>query len=129
MLSGEQFKNINKDDKLELLFCAIDDRRIPANKIEKYVRERIYINYENKKWQDVIDDIKTFEQTNKSTLFSILKIKAEFQEFCRKARLSIIKMMNDGDHTEGHEKLFFSISQNKCENLGFKSECCVYFKK
>ncbi|CAF3010269.1 unnamed protein product [Rotaria sp. Silwood2] len=96
MLSGEQFKNINKDDKLELLFCAIDDRRIPANKIEKYVRERIYINYENKKWQDVIDDIKTFEQTNKSTLFSILKIKAEFQEFCRKARLSIIKMMNDG---------------------------------
>ncbi|CAF2847915.1 unnamed protein product [Rotaria sp. Silwood2] len=96
MSSSEQFEEIEDDDRLQLLSDLINNPSTSDKKKAKCLHQRIIINYENKKWLNVVDDIKMFEEINNSGVFSVLKIKVRLYEHCRKARLSIMKMMDNG---------------------------------
>ncbi|CAF1444922.1 unnamed protein product [Rotaria sordida] len=117
MSSSEQFEEIEDDDKLQLLSYLINNPSTSDKKKAKCLHQRIIINYENKNWLNVVDDIKMFEEINNSGVFSVLKIKARLHEHCRKARLSIMKMMNNGNYCDEHEKLFYNISQKNIDDL------------
>ncbi|CAF5013301.1 unnamed protein product [Rotaria sp. Silwood1] len=98
-----QIEKVNNGDKLHFLSTMIDDPLVTDEKKAKYLSQYIPINYENKEWQ--------------SKHVALFFSKAELQEHCRKARLSILTMMNNGNHTDAHEKLLFDISQRKIDEL------------
>ncbi|CAF1458804.1 unnamed protein product, partial [Rotaria sordida] len=73
MSSSKQFEEIEDDDKLQLLSDLINNPSTSDKKKAKCLHQRIIINYENKKWLNVVDDIKMFEAIDNSGVLSVLK--------------------------------------------------------
>jgi len=121
MLSvDQQFKidvGSNDEEKIQYLTSVINDQSTSDVQRIKCRQLRVVINYEQKRWKKVLDDINVLEQTNDCGSLSVLKIKANIQECCRKARLSILEMINNGDNTDEHETLLLNIKQENIDEL------------
>ncbi|CAF2590515.1 unnamed protein product [Rotaria sp. Silwood2] len=92
MATSSKKKN---DPTIEALSALIEDPSTAENDKAKYIYKRIYINYEKKNWNTVIEGIKMYQQITKSKKLEILKIKSEIQEFCHKSRKTLMELNDD----------------------------------
>ncbi|CAM4785762.1 unnamed protein product [Rotaria magnacalcarata] len=116
--SGNVFKMLEIDDKtqIELLSKFIDDISLTDSQRQAYRQQRILMNYREKKYQDVLDDVNILEGTGDiSGLLFIIKLKSGIHEQCRLARLSLMKKINEADNPEEYETLFLNLRQDKVD--------------
>ncbi|CAF4839577.1 unnamed protein product [Rotaria socialis] len=116
--SGNVFKLLEIDGKTQiaLLTKFIDDISLTGCQRQAYRQQRILMNYREKKYQDVLDDVKILEGTGDiSGLLFIIKLKSGIHEQCRLARLPLMKKINEGDNTEEYETLFLNLRQDKVD--------------
>jgi len=119
--SDEQFKLVFKstgEEKAALLEKFIKDQSTSNEQKLKYREERVLINYEIKKWQEVLNDIAIIERTSVlCRTLSALKFKAIIQDQCRKVRLSIQQMINDNSSSDELDTLLLNVNQEKVDDF------------
>ncbi|UJR30767.1 hypothetical protein I4U23_018287 [Adineta vaga] len=106
-----------KEEKIQFLTNIINNQAANQDKKNKSLQLRVGINYELKRWQDVINDINTLQQTINTAELQVMKSKATIQECCRKERISIMDMVHNGEHTDEIELHFFNISQRSVDDF------------
>ncbi|CAF0803163.1 unnamed protein product [Rotaria sp. Silwood1] len=94
------------DQVIQGLSKLINDSSTDENEKIKYIHKRIYMNYEKKKWINVIEDVNLYQKMTKSKKLEKLKIKSEFQQFCHKSRMAFIEIADDSDIDDDERERF-----------------------
>ncbi|CAF1058000.1 unnamed protein product [Rotaria sordida] len=106
------------DPIIQGLSKLIDDPLTDENEKIKYIHKRIYMNYEKKKWINVIEDVNLYQKMTKSKKLEILKIKSEFQQFCHKSRMALIEIADDSDiDDDERERFFFTLCAKNADDF------------
>ncbi|CAF2072400.1 unnamed protein product [Rotaria magnacalcarata] len=113
----KMFCNDN-NKQIKMLTNLLVDKSSSEIERREFRRQRILINYEEKKYKDVLHDINIIEQTeNISGLLLVLKLKSMIQEQFQKARSILMEQINNGDNSDDCEALFMNLRQDRVEQL------------
>ncbi|CAF1121948.1 unnamed protein product [Rotaria magnacalcarata] len=113
----KMFCNDN-NKQIKMLTNLLVDKSSSEIERREFRRQRILINYEEKKYKDVLHDINIIEQTeNISGLLLVLKLKSMIQEQFQKARSILMEQINNGDNSDDCEALFLNLRQDRVEQL------------
>ncbi|CAF2154976.1 unnamed protein product [Rotaria magnacalcarata] len=113
----KMFCNDN-NKQIKMLTNLLVDKSSSEIERREFRRQRILINYEEKKYKDVLHDINIIEQTeNISGLLLVLKLKPMIQEQFQKARSILMEQINNGDNSDDCEALFLNLRQDRVEQL------------
>ncbi|CAF1487606.1 unnamed protein product [Rotaria magnacalcarata] len=108
----------DNNKQIKMLTNLLVDKSSSEIERREFRRQRILINYEEKKYKDVLHDINIIEQTeNISGLLLVLKLKSMIQEQFQKARSILMEQINNGDNSDDCEALFLNLRQDRVEQL------------
>ncbi|CAF4395295.1 unnamed protein product [Rotaria magnacalcarata] len=126
----------DNNKQIKMLTNLLVDKSSSEIERREFRRQRILINYEEKKYKDVLHDINIIEQTeNISGLLLVLKLKPMIQEQFQKARSILMEQINNGgkilirsdssdkivslytDNSDDCEALFLNLRQDRVEQL------------